>query len=74
MIPALDKCDGGMDCPSRKFKDVQGIEHWSHLGIDYVLRSSFFYGVTSERFAPNRPMTRAMLVVVMYRMEGQPSV
>ena len=74
VIPALDKCDGGMDCPSRKFKDVQGIEHWSHLGIDYVLRSSFFYGVTSERFAPNRPMTRAMLVVVMYRMEGQPSV
>ena len=74
VIPALDKCDGGMDCPSRKFKDVQGIEHWSHLGIDYVLRSSFFYGVSSERFAPNRPMTRAMLVVVMYRMEGQPSV
>lgn len=74
VIPALDKCDGGMDCPSRKFKDVQGIEHWSHLGIDYVLRSSFFYGVTSEQFAPNRPMTRAMLVVVMYRMDGQPSV
>ncbi len=74
VIPALTNCNGGLDCPSRKFKDVPGSEHWAHIGIDYVLWSSFFYGVCNDEFMPDAPMTRAMLVTVMYRMESSPSV
>ncbi len=74
VIPALTSCNGGLDCPSRKFKDVPGSEHWAHVGIDYVLWSSFFYGVSNDEFMPDAPMTRAMPVTVMYRMEGSPSL
>ena len=74
VIPSLNHCDGGLDCPSRKFTDVAGTTHWSHIGIDYVLRSSIFYGTGTTTFAPDATMTRAMLVTVLYRIEGKPSV
>lgn len=74
VIPSLTSCDGGIDCASRKFTDVAGIHDWSHVGIDYAIRCSLFYGTSDTTFSPNAPMTRAMLVAVLYRMEGRPSV
>ena len=74
VIPALTSCDGGMDCASRKFTDVAGIHDWSHIGIDYVLRSCIFYGTSATTFEPDSPMTRAMLVAVLYRMDGNTDV
>ena len=74
VIPSLTSCDGGIDCASRKFTDVAGIHDWSHVGIDYAIRCSLFYGTSDTTFSPNAPMTRAMLVAVLYRMEGRPSI
>lgn len=74
VIPSLNSCEGGMDCPSRKFTDVAGIEDWSHIGIDYVIRSCIFYGTSAIEFSPNASMTRAMLASVLYRMDGKASV
>lgn len=74
VLPALTSCDGGMDCPSLKFTDVAGHKHWSHVGIDYVLRQGLFLGTSDTTFSPNAAMTRAMLVTVLYRMSGSPSV
>ena len=74
IIPALTSCDGGEGCPSKAFTDVPGTEHWSHIGIDFVLKSGLFYGTSPHTFSPEQEMTRAMLVTVLYRMEGSPSV
>ena len=74
IIPALTSCDGGEGCPSKAFTDVPGTEHWSHIGIDFVLKSGLFYGTSTHTFSPEQEMTRAMLVTVLYRMEGSPSV
>ena len=74
VIPSLNSCEGGMDRPSRKFTDVAGIEDWSHIGIDYVIRSCIFYGTSAIEFSPNASMTRAMLASVLYRMDGKASV
>ena len=74
VLPALTSCDGGMDCPSLKFTDVAGHKHWSHVGIDYALRQGLFLGTSDTTFSPNAAMTRAMLVTVLYRMSGSPSV
>ena len=74
VIPMLTDCDGGEGCPSNAYKDVPGVENWAHLGIDFVLKSGLFYGTSDTTFSPDDTMTRAMLVTVLYRLEGQPKV
>ena len=72
LIPMLSSCDGGSGCPSKAYTDVPGASHWSHVGIDFVLKSGLFYGTSDTTFEPKGEMTRAMLVTVLYRLEGQP--
>ena len=68
-----DKCDGGANCPSAKFADVNtGL--WYHEGIDYVLTKGLMEGVSANSFAPNTVTSRAMVVTVLYRMAGSPAV
>jgi len=65
--------EGHDNCPSARFSDVAGPSDWSHTGIDYVLENGLFAGVSSTEFAPNDTMTRAMLVTVLWRMNGAPA-
>ena len=60
------------DCPSAPFTDVD-ITQWYHEGIDYVLLTGLFKGTSATTFEPNAPMTRAMLVTVLHRLEGAPT-
>lgn len=59
------------DCPAGKFDDVDQ-SLWYHKGIDFVLSSGLFNGVSDTSFSPNADMTRAMLVTVLWRLENQP--
>ena len=74
ILPMLSVCTGGEGCPSSAYKDVPGAENWAHVGIDFVLKSGLFYGTSDTTFSPDGEMTRAMLVTVLYRLEGQPKV
>lgn len=47
---------------------------WYYDSIKYVYRNGLFAGTTSTTFSPDASMTRAMLVTVLYRMEGNPAV
>ena len=73
-IPMLTSCDGGEGCPSSAYVDVPAKDNWAHVGIDFVLKSGLFYGTSDTTFEPDGEMTRAMLVTVLYRLEGQPKV
>ena len=73
-IPMLTSCDGGEGCPSNAYTDVPNVNNWAHVGIDFVLKSGLFYGTSDTTFSPDEAMTRAMLVTVLYRLEGQPKV
>lgn len=64
-------CDGGKDCPSAPFTDVDTAK-WYHLSVDYVLTHKIMNGVSSCAFAPNANLTRGMLVQILYNMEGKP--
>lgn len=64
-------CDGGKDCPSAPFTDVDTAK-WYHLSVDYVLTHKMMNGVSSRAFAPNANLTRGMLVQILYNMEGKP--
>lgn len=58
---------------SPQFTDVRAGD-WFHESVRYVAENGLFSGTSDSTFEPNREMTRAMLVTVLYRMEGSPSV
>lgn len=69
--PDSDCCDGGTDCPSGSFRDVDPSQ-WYHEGVDYALNNSLMNGTGDGKFEPDSPMTRAMLVTVLWRYAGAP--
>ena len=69
---APEKCDGGDNCPSKVFKDVDQTQ-WYHEAVDYAIVNGLFNGTSKDTFEPNAAMTRGMLVTVLHRMEGTPA-
>lgn len=63
----------GHNCPSLKFSDLD-ITQWYHLDTDYVIENDIFRGTTETTFTPNGNITRAMMITVLYRAEGEPEV
>ena len=61
------------NCPSKEFADLD-TQAWYHPDTDYVIENGIFKGVTENTFEPNTAQTRAMMVTVLYRAEGEPSV
>lgn len=59
--------------PSQQFSDLD-LSAWYIPGTDYVIEKGIMNGVGGDRFAPNESTTRAMIVTMLYRVEGEPSV
>ncbi|MDR2711685.1 MAG: leucine-rich repeat protein [Clostridiales bacterium] len=53
------------------FKDLKPAD-WFFEDVMYVLDEELFSGTAKDTFSPNTPMTRAMLVTVLYRLADQP--
>ncbi|MCI7658439.1 S-layer homology domain-containing protein [Anaerotignum sp.] len=53
------------------FIDVKESD-WFYKGVSYVVENGMMNGVGNDQFAPNAPLTREMLAVVLYNMEKQP--
>ena len=64
---------GTHDCPSLAFDDLD-ITQWYHLDTDYVIEKDIFRGTAETTFTPNGNITRAMMITVLYRAEGEPEV
>lgn len=54
------------------FTDVKESD-WYYKAVRYVHENGLFSGTSDTTFSPNTAMTRAMLVTVLWRVEGQPS-
>lgn len=63
----------GHMCPSTRFVDVDPDE-WYHPYVDYVVENDLMVGMDDTHFAPNVNMTRAQMVMVLYRLAGSPQV
>lgn len=55
------------------FVDVSKTD-WFYNDVKYVWQHDIMNGVSDTKFAPETPMTRAMFVTVLYRLEGSPDV
>ena len=55
------------------FTDVEE-EDWFCEAVEFVYRSDLMAGISGTLFAPNMSTTRAMIVTILYRLEGEPAV
>lgn len=75
-IPATgvpDVCPGGPTCPGYAFRDMPVPADWSHEGLDYCIYHGYIAGTSASTVAPNGVCTRAQLVSILYRMQGEPT-
>lgn len=56
---------------SKSFRDTAN--HWAKDAINFAAGHELFNGVGDGAFAPDSGMTRAMLVTVLHRLEGEPA-
>lgn len=57
---------------SKYFEDVHPVGHWAQDSIDFVSSRELFNGADTAGtiFSPSGPMTRAMLMTVLARLDG----
>lgn len=64
--------DPSPDYPETPFLDVK--DHWAKSSIEWAYAKGYFKGTSPTKFSPDSPVNRGMLVTVLYRMEGSPTV
>ena len=76
-IPATgvpDTCPGGPTCPGYAFRDMPAPGIWAHAGLDYCIYSGYINGLSATTVDPSGTCTRAQLVCILYRIQGEPKV
>ena len=59
--------------PQLPFTDVPA-GSWYYDGVAYAYHSGLMNGTGADRFSPQLTTSRAMIVTILYRMEGSPAV
>ena len=66
-------CPGGPTCPGYAFRDMPVPADWSHEGLDYCIYRGYVAGTSASTVSPTGVCTRAQLVSILYRMQGEPT-
>ena len=75
-IPATgvpETCNGGPACPGYAFRDMPAPSIWSHAGLDYCVYHGYIAGTSATTVTPDGECTRAMIVSILYRVQGEPA-
>lgn len=70
-IEGYKVCPKDSACPIARFFDT-AVDEWWHDGIHFCLENGLMVGVENSEFNPNGTTTRAMIVTILWRMEGRP--
>jgi len=66
-------CSGGKTCPMYGYTDLD-MTAWYHDGVHYAIETGLMTGTSASTFAPGMTTTRAMIVTILWRLEGEPVV
>lgn len=75
-IPATgvpETCNGGPACPGYAFRDMPAPSIWSHARLDYCIDHGYIAGTSATTVTPDGECTRAMIVSILYRVQGEPA-
>ncbi|MDR1247301.1 MAG: S-layer homology domain-containing protein [Clostridiales Family XIII bacterium] len=51
------------------FRDIKSTD-WFYEDVAYAVKNGLFNGISADKFGPNTPMTRGMIVTVLGRLKG----
>ena len=66
-------CTKGNTCPMHPYVDLDK-KLWYHNGVHYCIENGLMTGLSATQFAPNMETSRAMIVTILWRLEGKPVV
>ncbi|MBQ4427941.1 MAG: S-layer homology domain-containing protein [Oscillospiraceae bacterium] len=66
-------CEKNGACPASAFTDLD-LNAWYHDGIHWALKNGIVNGYDNGLFGANDAASRAMVVTMLYRIEGEPAV
>ena len=67
----IGACPQDETCVYAKFTDAD-TKAWYHDGVHYCVENGYMQGVSAIQFDPAGTTTRAMIVTILWRMEGSP--
>ena len=65
-------CTKDAYCPISDFSDSSPTA-WYHDALHYVLENGIMEGTADDKFAPEKPTSRAMIAQILWNMEGRPA-
>lgn len=66
-------CPGDKTCPMYGYTDLD-MTAWYHDGVHFCIANDLMTGTASDTFAPGMTTSRAMIVTILWRLEGKPVV
>ena len=72
LIDSAD-CPRNEECPLYVYEDVN-INAWYHDALHYCVDRGLMQGIGGGMFAPDMTTSRAMIVTMLYRLEGEPQI
>ena len=69
---AVTNCPKDETCPISKYDDAETTA-WYHDGVHFVLENGIMVGYGNGIFKPNASTSRAMIVQILYNLEGRPA-
>lgn len=72
-LTGASECPRDASCPMSGYTDLD-MGAWYHDGIHYCLDEGLMDGVGMGLFAPNATTSRAMIVTILWRLQGSPEV
>ena len=70
-LTGASECPRDASCPMSGYTDLD-MGAWYHDGIHYCLDEGLMDGVGTGLFAPNATTSRAMIVTILWRLQGSP--
>lgn len=73
-VTYVEEACGGTEedgCPTLAFGDID-VSMWYHEATNYVVEKGLMNGVCGGMFDPNGTTSRAMIVTILWRLEGEP--
>jgi len=66
-------CPRDWTCPMYGYTDLDRTA-WYHDGVHFCIENGLMQGIGNNQFAPSSTTTRAMIVTILWRLEGSPVV
>lgn len=61
-------------CPSAHFDDLTGFFPEAHEALDFMVANDYMNGMSAAHFAPHMNLKRAMMITILHRIAGAPTV